>query len=68
MDWFKLDQRGYEPPFRPTVSSPVDVKYFEKEFIGQPVVNSEVGEGTREVAHFDGFTFVAGESAGEKAK
>mmetsp|Transcript_17084 Transcript_17084/g.47880 ORF Transcript_17084/g.47880 Transcript_17084/m.47880 type:complete len:393 (+) Transcript_17084:135-1313(+) len=62
-NWQKVDLRGYEPPFRPNVRSALDVKYFEKEFIGQPVVNSEVGEGNREVGHFDGFTYVGNEVA-----
>jgi len=61
LDWGKVDQKAYEPPFRPQLGGAADVKYFEREFIGQPVVNSEVGEGGREVGHFEGFTY-----AGEK--
>mmetsp|Transcript_3142 Transcript_3142/g.8085 ORF Transcript_3142/g.8085 Transcript_3142/m.8085 type:complete len:249 (+) Transcript_3142:615-1361(+) len=58
MDWATLDSRGYQPPFKPVLGSGSDVKYFEKEFVHQPVVNSEVGEGGRdEGRHFAGFTF-----------
>mmetsp|Transcript_114840 Transcript_114840/g.365012 ORF Transcript_114840/g.365012 Transcript_114840/m.365012 type:complete len:676 (+) Transcript_114840:266-2293(+) len=56
IDWVKLDARSYDPPFKPQVCSD-SVKYFEKEFIGQPVVNSEVGEGGKDVGHFDCFTY-----------
>eukprot|EP00932_Pfiesteria_piscicida_P009426 SRR837773.20153.p1 GENE.SRR837773.20153~~SRR837773.20153.p1 ORF type:complete len:293 (+),score=140.54 SRR837773.20153:116-994(+) len=59
VDWVKLDARGYEPPFKPQVGENM-VKYFEKEFIGQPVVNSEIGEGGKDVGHFDGFTYAGG--------
>mmetsp|Transcript_54039 Transcript_54039/g.136994 ORF Transcript_54039/g.136994 Transcript_54039/m.136994 type:complete len:329 (+) Transcript_54039:62-1048(+) len=56
IDWVKLDARSYDPPFKPQVGSD-SVKYFEKEFICQPVVNSEIGEGGKDVGHFDGFTY-----------
>jgi len=57
LDWMKLDARKIEPPFKPVLKDEHDVKYFEKEFVAQPVVNSEVGEGGREIGHFDGFTY-----------
>jgi len=57
LDWGKVDQKAYEPPFKPQLCGEADVKYFEKEFIGQPVANSEIGEGGREVGHFEGFTY-----------
>jgi len=58
IDWAQLDARGYQPPFKPNVESNADVKYFEKEFLRQPVVNSEVDEqGRGEAGHFPGFTF-----------
>merc|ERR1712066_692467 len=57
MDWSKLDQRQVAPPFKPVIDGKADVKYFEKEFVHQPVVNSEVGEGGQDNAHFQGFTY-----------
>lgn len=59
IDWVRLDARGYDPPFKPAVTSSADVRYFDKEFIGQPPVNSEVGQSGEEVVHFDGFTYAA---------
>mmetsp|Transcript_2202 Transcript_2202/g.5035 ORF Transcript_2202/g.5035 Transcript_2202/m.5035 type:complete len:329 (-) Transcript_2202:359-1345(-) len=57
LDWQALEARRIQPPFRPSLNRGDDVKYFEKDFVGQPVVNSEVGEGGRDVKHFEGFTF-----------
>ena len=36
-----------QPPFQPNVSAQTDVKYFDKEFVDMPVVNSEVLSGFR---------------------
>mmetsp|Transcript_8208 Transcript_8208/g.24166 ORF Transcript_8208/g.24166 Transcript_8208/m.24166 type:complete len:328 (-) Transcript_8208:468-1451(-) len=57
LDWIALEERRIQPPFRPNLGRSDDVKYFEKDFVGQPVVNSEVGEGGRDVKHFEGFTY-----------
>merc|ERR1711920_844317 len=43
VDWVKLDSKRYAAPWQPNVSAS-DVTYFDKEFLRQPVVNSEVGE------------------------
>lgn len=59
LDWKALEERRVKPPFTPNLGGGDDVKYFEKDFVGQPVVNSEVGEGGRDVKHFEGFTFEA---------
>jgi len=59
LDWTALEERRVKPPFTPSLGGGDDVRYFEKEFVGQPVVNSEVGEGGRDVKHFEGFTFEA---------
>lgn len=59
LDWIALEERRVKPPFTPALGGGDDVKYFEKDFVGQPVVNSEVGEGGRDVKHFEGFTFEA---------
>jgi protein-serine/threonine kinase len=56
IDWVAVGQRRVTPPFQPTVSQDGDVKYFDKEFLDLPVVNSEVPGGP-EVKHFDGFTY-----------
>lgn len=47
-----------EPPFKPDVKGADDTKYFDKEFLNMPVVNSEVA-GQGEVKHFEGFTMAA---------
>jgi len=58
VDWEEVYQRKITPPFKPTLSSDGDVKYFDKEFLNMPVVNSEAREDNREVKKFEGFTFV----------
>jgi len=59
IDWIAIQQRRVTPPFKPNVSASGDVKYFEKEFVDLPVVNSEVHEEKllRDVNHFEGFTY-----------
>merc|ERR1711988_301301 len=61
IDWIAIQQRRVTPPFRPNVTQGGDVKYFDKEFVDLPVVNSEVGDGQgfRDVNHFEGFTYQA---------
>lgn len=60
IDWTAIQQRRVTPPFKPNVSQVGDVKYFDKEFVDLPVVNSEVGPaGDRDVNHFEGFTYSA---------
>jgi len=59
IDWESVVQRRVTPPFQPNVTAQTDVKYFDKEFIDLPVVNSEVGDRhpMQEVNHFEGFTY-----------
>lgn len=58
IDWIAIQQRRVTPPFKPSVQQGGDVKYFDKEFIDLPCVNSEVPDGAaRDVFHFDGFTY-----------
>lgn len=57
LDWVATYNRQIQPPFKPNVSSDGDVKYFEKEFLDQPAVNSEVNYTGPDRNHFDGFTF-----------
>jgi len=46
------------PPFKPNVSQGGDVKYFDKEFVDLPVVNSEIKDDKgKDVKHFEGFTY-----------
>jgi len=59
LDWAAVLQKRMPPPFKPNVTMEGDVKYFDKEFLDMPVVNSEIGEGGREQGHFDGFTYSA---------
>jgi protein-serine/threonine kinase len=59
LDWAAVLQKRMPPPFKPNVKEDGDVKYFDKEFLDMPVVNSEVGEGGRDVGHFEGFTYSA---------
>lgn len=59
VDWVATMGRQVTPPFKPNVSEKGDVKYFEKEFINQPAVNSEAPcFGQKDRNHFDGFTYV----------
>jgi protein-serine/threonine kinase len=60
IDWIAIQQRRVTPPFKPNVTANGDVKYFEKEFVDLPVVNSEVHEerNARDMLnHFEGFTY-----------
>jgi len=59
IDWIAIQQRRVSPPFRPNVSQGGDVKYFDKEFVDLPVVNSEVDDAghLRDANHFEGFTY-----------
>jgi len=59
IEWVAIQQRRVTPPFKPQVQQNGDVKYFEKEFVDLPVVNSEVNEAwlPGDVNHFEGFTY-----------
>mmetsp|Transcript_18298 Transcript_18298/g.40420 ORF Transcript_18298/g.40420 Transcript_18298/m.40420 type:complete len:365 (+) Transcript_18298:3-1097(+) len=59
IDWHAVSQRQVTPPFKPSVSQQGDVRYFDKQFLDMPVVNSEAGDEVigRDAAHFDGFTY-----------
>merc|ERR1712166_1151625 len=59
LDWAAVLQKRMTPPFKPNVTMDGDVKYFDKEFLDMPVVNSEVGEGGRDQGKFEGFTYSA---------
>jgi len=59
VSWTDVYEMRITPPFKPTLNSGGDVKYFDKEFVNMPVVNSEVREDGREVKHFEGFTYAA---------
>jgi len=57
IDWEQVYEKKLTPPFTPSLNSGGDVKYFDKEFVNMPVVNSEVREDGKEVGHFEGFTY-----------
>jgi len=57
VNWEDVYEKKTDPPFQPQLSSDGDVKYFDKEFINMPVVNSEAREDGRDVKHFEGFTY-----------
>jgi len=61
-DWDAVYNKRVVPPFKPTLSGGGDVKYFEKEFLDQPAINSEVNYTGPDKNHFDGFTFQGGVS------
>jgi len=66
IEWLAILQRRVSPPFRPAVSQSSDVKYFDREFVDLPVVNSEVTDAvghTRDMNHFEGFTYQASDLA-----
>jgi protein-serine/threonine kinase len=56
-DWEAMVQRRITPPFKPNMSSASDVKYFEKEFVDLPAVNSEVPGVEDPANHFEDFTY-----------
>lgn len=45
-DWRAVYEKRTVPPFKPNVTSLTDVKYFDKEFIDMPTVNSLEGPST----------------------
>lgn len=60
IDWIAIQQRRVTPPFKPNLTKGGDVKYFDREFVDLPVVNSEIQDGNlRDTNHFDGFTYTA---------
>lgn len=59
-DWEAVYRKELTPPFAPQLREDGDVKYFDKEFVNMPVLNSEVREDKRDVKHFEGFTYVGG--------
>lgn len=76
VDWMAIQQRRVLAPYKPHLSTVGDVRYFEKEFVELPVVNSEVadpGNASRDTNHFEGFTYsaeleLAGRVAEEQAE
>ncbi|EER01160.1 RAC-beta serine/threonine-protein kinase-A, putative [Perkinsus marinus ATCC 50983] len=59
VDWNAMLSRQVTPPFKPSVSTQTDVKYFDREFIDLPAINSleYSGAPVADVHHFDGFTY-----------
>jgi len=57
VDWDRVYKKLYHPPFSPDIRSSEDVKYFDKEFVTLPVVNSEVGASYADAQHFEGFSY-----------
>jgi len=58
VDWDDVYNKKLAPPFVPNLAQAGDVKYFDKEFVNQPAVDSE-RPGSSETTHFDGFTYCA---------
>ena len=44
VDWAAIRQKRVIPPFVPRLKSNTDVKYFDREFVELPAVNSEISE------------------------
>uniref|UniRef100_A0A7R9ZXB3 cGMP-dependent protein kinase n=1 Tax=Pyrodinium bahamense TaxID=73915 RepID=A0A7R9ZXB3_9DINO len=58
LDWVALEERRIDPPFKPSLAAKDDVKYFDKDVVGQAAVNSEAPGGKGDdVKYFEGFTF-----------
>eukprot|EP00004_Rigifila_ramosa_P004622 TRINITY_DN150_c0_g1_i1.p1 TRINITY_DN150_c0_g1~~TRINITY_DN150_c0_g1_i1.p1 ORF type:complete len:485 (-),score=135.63 TRINITY_DN150_c0_g1_i1:284-1666(-) len=61
IDWDMLNQRRIEAPFKPVVSGETDLRYFDKEFTDESVMESYVdsilSQSSQQV--FENFTFVA---------
>merc|ERR1712232_690535 len=56
IDWAAVYGKKIPPPFVPSAGN--DTKYVDKEFLDMAVANSEVAGG-KDVAKFEGFTYVA---------
>lgn len=59
VNWAEVYEQKVTPPFVPQLREQGDVKYFDKEFVNMPVVNSEAREDGKEVKKFEGFTYAA---------
>jgi len=64
LDWTAVLKRKVAPPFKPNVANIADVKYFEREFVELPVINSEQQTSTQGSRHnsvdplkLEGFTY-----------
>eukprot|EP00928_Gymnodinium_smaydae_P057456 TRINITY_DN40697_c0_g1_i1.p1 TRINITY_DN40697_c0_g1~~TRINITY_DN40697_c0_g1_i1.p1 ORF type:complete len:362 (-),score=69.33 TRINITY_DN40697_c0_g1_i1:134-1135(-) len=57
VDFNALYNKQILPPFKPSVTNPLEAKYVDKEFLDLPVANSEAGAHVQEQAHFQGFTY-----------
>jgi len=57
VDWRAVYESRIPVPFKPNLSGDGDAKYFDKEFTGQNVCDSEAGGAAPRDGNFAGFTF-----------
>jgi len=64
IDWEKLYNRGYTPPFNPNVNGQLDLSNFDPQFTNDPIPQSLIGESNFKVDveiddEFIGFSYTA---------
>jgi len=59
IDFDKLLNRSYQPPFKPKVDDPTDVRNFDKEFTSLPAILTPESVSTQAIKDFEDFTFVS---------
>lgn len=68
IDWNKLNNKGYLPPFRPPVRDGFDTSNFDQEFTNEQPVDSVVNEYLSDSVQkqFGGWTYVGTEHMGDR--
>ncbi|ODQ81811.1 hypothetical protein BABINDRAFT_160049 [Babjeviella inositovora NRRL Y-12698] len=70
IDWVKLNNKAYEPPFKPGVHDSMDTSNFEEEFTNERPMDSVVDDFLSESVQkqFGGWTYTGSERLGESAQ
>lgn len=70
IDWRKLNNKGYLPPFKPNVKDSVDTSNFDQEFTNEKPVDSVMNDYLSESVQkqFGGWTYVGTEQLGDSVQ
>jgi serum/glucocorticoid-regulated kinase 2 len=60
VDWKCLENKGYDAPFRPVITSETDLKYFDTEFTEIEINSMSMSEGgAKQFKNYDGKKFLS---------
>ncbi|KAH3673066.1 hypothetical protein WICMUC_003899 [Wickerhamomyces mucosus] len=67
IDWRRLNNKGYQPPFKPKVKDGFDTSNFDREFTNEQPVDSVINDYLSESVQkqFGGWTYVGTENLGD---